>query len=36
MCTMIAENAPITGSGKGTSGWIKVNRSTSRTTIRLI
>ena len=26
MCTMIAEHAAITGSGKGTPGWIKVNK----------
>ncbi len=26
MCTMIAEKAAITGSGKGTPGWIKVNK----------
>ena len=26
MCTMIAEQAAITGSGKGTQGWIKVNK----------
>ena len=26
MCTMIAEQAGITGSGKGTPGWIKVNK----------
>lgn len=26
MCTMIAEKAKITGSGKGTPGWIKVNQ----------
>ena len=26
MCTMIAEQASITGSGKGTPGWIKVNK----------
>ncbi len=26
MCTMIAEQSAITGSGKGTPGWIRVNR----------
>ena len=26
MCTMIAEGGNITGSGKGTPGWIKVDR----------
>ncbi|MDE2716000.1 MAG: DUF6295 family protein [Chloroflexota bacterium] len=26
MCTMIAEQSSITGSGKGTPGWIKVNK----------
>lgn len=26
MCTMIAEQTAITGSGKGTPGWIKVNK----------
>ncbi len=26
MCTMIAEKAAITGSGKGTPGWIRVNQ----------
>ena len=26
MCTMIAEQAAITGSGKGTPGWIKVDK----------
>ena len=26
MCTMIAEQAAIVGSGKGTPGWIKVNK----------
>ena len=26
MCTMITEQATITGSGKGTPGWIKVNQ----------
>ena len=26
MCTMIAEKATITGSGKGTPAWIRVNQ----------
>ena len=26
MCTMIAEKGAVTGSGKGTPGWIKVNQ----------
>jgi hypothetical protein len=26
MCTAIIEKADITGSGKGTSGWFKVNK----------
>ncbi len=28
MCTMIAEKAAVTGSGKGTSGWIQVDQVT--------
>ena len=26
MCTMIVETAPISGCGKGTPGWIKVDQ----------
>ena len=26
MCTMIVETAPISGCGKGTQGWIKVDQ----------
>ena len=26
MCTMIAEKAAVTGSGKGTPGWMQVNQ----------
>ena len=28
MCTMIAQQVPIEGSGKGTSGWFKVRQAT--------